>query len=213
MSNKKLAIIGAGDLGELIAYHAPSCGYTVVGYFDDTKEIGAFVNGVSVLGGLNNVFNSFSKGDFTHMMLGVGYKHFTFRKKVFEDLITQEVPLATLIHPSCIVMHDVEIGAGCMLLPGCVLDKGVVLKENVLLNTGVVIAHDTLVGAHSFLAPRVALAGFITIEECCMLGTNATVIDNIHIQSEIIVGAGAVVVTDLLEKGTYIGVPAKKMLL
>jgi sugar O-acyltransferase (sialic acid O-acetyltransferase NeuD family) len=211
MSNKKLAIIGAGDLGELIAYHAPSCGYTVVGYFDDTKEIGAFVNGVSVLGGLNNVADVFSQGVFTHIMVGIGYKHFELRKNIFDDLVSQQVPLATLVHPSCIIMPDVEIGKGSFLLPGCVLDKGVVLQENVLLNTSVVIAHDTIIGAHSFLAPRVALAGFITIEACCMIGTNATIIDNIHIQSEIIVGAGAVVVRDLKEQGTYVGVPAKKI--
>ena len=36
-------------------------------------------------------------------------------------------------------------------------------------------------------------------------------IDGIEIEDEITIGAGGVVVRDILEKGTYVGVPVKKV--
>lgn len=207
----KLAIIGAGDLGQLIAFHAPACGYEVVGFFDDTVEKGTKVTKHTVLGDLNSIAKKHEQDTFNYLIVGIGYKHFDFRKNVFQKYKKINIPFATLIHPSCVLMSDVIVGEGCFILPSCTLDKGVSINENVLLNTGVTIAHDTVIGAHSFLAPRVALAGFIKLGECCMVGTNATIINNVSIVNEVVIGAGAVVIKSIKEKGIYIGVPAVKM--
>jgi len=207
----KLAIIGAGDLGQLMAFHAKKCEYDVVGFFDDTLEKHEKVRGVTVLGGTANIKACYQAQLFTHIMIAIGYKHFDVRKNLYQILNNENIPFATLIHPSCIIADGVNIGKGCFLLPGCVLDKGVQLKENVLLNTACVIAHDTTVNAHSFFGPGVTLAGFIQIGECNMIGTNATVIDNISIIHNTTVGAGAVVTKNITVSGTYVGVPVKKI--
>ena len=44
-----------------------------------------------------------------------------------------------------------------------------------------------------------------------IIGAGVTVKNNVTICSDCIVGAGAVVVKDIKEQGTYIGVPAKKI--
>lgn len=196
---KKLAIIGAGDLGKQIAYHAPKNGYKVVGFFDDYSN--------EVLGKIKEVKSVFERGDFDELMIGIGYKHMDIRARLFDELV-EVIPFATVVHPSAYIDSSCEIGAGTFIYPGCVLDMNVTIGQNVSLNAGCVIAHDSIVENHSMLSPGVVVSGFVTIEEKANLGTGTQVIDNIRVSTGVRTGAGAVV-TNMLEKpGLYVGVPA-----
>ena len=55
------------------------------------------------------------------------------------------------------------------------------------------------------------LAGTVTVGNGTWVGIGSTVSNNITIGSDIMIGAGAVVVKDIIEKGTYVGVPARKI--
>jgi sugar O-acyltransferase (sialic acid O-acetyltransferase NeuD family) len=208
-SKKRLAIIGAGDLGKLISHHAINDNhYSVVGFFDDTFKKDEFVNEIKVLGGIKDVLEIYNSGFFDFIMIGIGYKHMQFRKKVFNDFFN-DIPFGTIIHSSCYVDSSCEIGKGSFLLPGCILDKDVQIGENTLLNTGCIIAHDTTIKAHCFLSPGVNVAGKIIIEESCIIGINATIIDNITICPNVQIGGGAVVINNIFMPGLYVGLPAK----
>lgn len=211
IAQKRLAIIGSGDLGQLIAHHAKSTKlFEVIGFFDDFKMPGEIVKNIKVIGKTSDLIREFKKNSFDELLIGVGYKHFDFRKKLFETYNTQ-IPFANLVHPSSYVDPSCILGAGNVILPGCTLDMNVELKNNILLNTGCTIAHDTHIGDHCFLGPGVNLAGFIRIDECCFLGINTTIIDNIHLVSDVRTGGGTVIIKDITEPGTYIGLPAKKV--
>ena len=208
---KRLAIIGSGDLGQLIAHHAQSDKqFRVVGFFDDFQTKGELVGLAPVLGGIAEVRAQYEAGGFDELMIGIGYKHPQFRSRCFEEF-SGVVPLARLVHSSCILDPSVVVGPGAFLLPGCVLDKGVVIEENVLLNTACVIAHDTRVKQHTFLGPGVAVAGFVTIGASCFLGVGTVIVDNVSICPGVQTGGGAVVVKDLVQAGLYVGVPACKI--
>jgi sugar O-acyltransferase (sialic acid O-acetyltransferase NeuD family) len=209
--NKNLAIIGSGDLGQLIAYHAQAnCGFNVVGFFDDYKTKDELVDGHKILGNLSEIETLFNVNIFNCIIIAIGYKHMHARASIF-DKFTNIINFAKVIHPSCIIDKSCTIGEGSFLLPGCVLDRNVTLGNNVLLNTACVIAHDTSIGAHSFLSPAVKIAGFTTVEEQCILGINCTIIDNLIIVKATQVGGGAVVVNSITEPGLYVGCPAKKI--
>ena len=55
------------------------------------------------------------------------------------------------------------------------------------------------------------LAGTVHVQKHTLIGACAIVSNNISICGECTIGAGAVVVKDIDEKGTYVGVPARKM--
>jgi acetyltransferase-like isoleucine patch superfamily enzyme len=55
----------------------------------------------------------------------------------------------------------------------------------------------------------VAVAGKTKIGECCILGINCTIIDNLVIGDSIRIAAGAVVLKNLEVSGMYAGVPAQ----
>ena len=208
---KKLAVIGSSDLAQLIAHHAVSDGhYIMAGFYDDYKEEGSLVDGIRISGRLNRIEEDFENGLFDCLMVGIGYKHMDFRKSIFETL-SGKIPFGKIVHSSCYVDPSATIEAGCFLLPGCVIDRNVHVYENVLLNTGCVIAHDSSVSKHSFLSPAVKMAGFSKIGQSCIIGINATIIDNVVISEGIQVGAGAVVTKILNEAGLYVGCPAKRI--
>lgn len=205
---KKLAIIGAGDLGKLVAHHALDAEFEVVGYFDDTIEKGKIIQNHTVLGEIDSIEDAYRNGIFDCLFIAIGYKHLDFRWKLF-SIWKGRIPMARIIHSSAYLDPTVEVGEGCFVLPGCVLDKGVKLGDNVILNTGCVVAHDSVIGSNSFLGPGVTLAGFISIGESCFIGVGTTIIDNVTLKNHIQTGGGSVVTKSLEKQGLYVGVPAR----
>ncbi len=208
---KKLAIIGSSDLAKLVIHQALESGhFSVLGIYDDFSEMGKSIDGIKIIGTLNDVLNDFKDNKFQYLFVAVGYSRMEYREKVFNQF-KNKIPFANIIHKSCLIDSSVILGKGVFLFPGVILDKGVRLGDNVLLNIGVAIAHDTVVNEHCFLGPRVSIAGFTEIGAKCYIGTNATIIDNLNICSGTIIGAGSVTIKDIQEKGVYVGIPSKKI--
>jgi sugar O-acyltransferase (sialic acid O-acetyltransferase NeuD family) len=208
-SKKKLGIIGSGDLGQLIAHHALiNCGFNEVLFFDDFKSPKDIVNNNIVYGGIKDIEKAFNNNEISHIIIAVGYKHMEFRKTLFKQF-SGKIPFASIIHPSSSIDRSCKLGEGIVVLPGCILDMNVEISDNVLLNTGCVISHDSTIKAHSFLSPRVAVAGFVEIGEGCIIGINTTIIDNIQINDFVQTGGGTVVIKNLIERGLYVGNPAR----
>lgn len=205
---KKLAILGAGDLGQQIALHAWATGfYEPVAFFDDFGEVGQSVVGIPILGPIDSVFSFFQEGLFDCLVVGVGYNHLNFRESLFSRF-REKISFATIIHPSAYVASSAEIGPGTVIYPKVVLDSGVTISENCILNVASVVAHDSSVGPTSFIAPSAAIAGFVKIAARNILGINCTVIDNLETIPDVRLAAGAVLTKKPTKTGLYAGVPA-----
>jgi sugar O-acyltransferase (sialic acid O-acetyltransferase NeuD family) len=207
----KLAIIGSGDLGQLIAHHAHLTGkFKVIGFFDDFSPVGTMRGDIPVIAGSTDILHCFNEGQFDQLLIAIGYKHFDARK-LFYEKFEGLIPFGTVIHPSAIVDPSCKIGAGSVVLSGCILDQNVKIGDNVLLNTGVMVAHDSVVGDHSFLAPRCNIAGFVHIGQRNFIGIGANIIDNVTTAEGAQIGGGALVHKSIQEDGLYVGVPARKI--
>ena len=167
------------------------------------------VDGFPILGKVKDVQMLKDKNIFTHVILGIGYKHSLYKKDLFINLKEKKILFASIISKGTYIDKSVKIGEGSFILPGVTLDKDVVVGDNNVINTGVVIAHDSEVCNHCFLGPRVTLAGFIKIEDMCFLGIGTIVIDNITLCESTKTGGGAVITKSTFEKGLYLGIPAK----
>ena len=206
---ERLAIIGSGDLGQQVAYHAVQDNhYTIAGFFDDYRSAGEVIGTYSVLGKSSDIAAQYREGIFDCLMIAIGYKHFAKRRECF-DTFAGKIPFGRIIHSSSYVDVSCKIAEGTFILPGCVLDQHVVIKENVLINVGSCVAHDSCIHQHTFLSPRVAVAGFVTIGPCCNIGINTTIIDNINISANVQTGGGTVVIRNIEQPGLYVGNPAR----
>lgn len=206
---KRLAVIGSGDLGQQIACHATNDKqFNVVGFFDDFAEKDSIVNGFKILGNISEIEQYFDYAFFDEIIIGIGYKHLSYREKLFNKL-KDKIKFATLIHSSCYIDTSCKIENGVCIFPGSVLDYNVEIKENVLINVGSTIAHDSKIESHTFLSPRVAIAGFVSVGKRCFLGISTTIINNISIVDDVQTGGGTVVIKNITEQGLYVGNPSR----
>ena len=211
MANNRLAIIGAGELGcQLMHLAKIQNRYTVIGFFDDYANTDTTFCDYPILGKISDIYNQYQIGNFDFLVIGIGYKYFDFRGNIY-DLFREKIPFATLISPYAQVDSSAQIGEGCCIYAGVCIDKDVSVCANVLINISVCIAHNSQIGKHTFIAPSVNISGFVEVGEKCFLGINSTVIDNIRICDQTVLGAGAVVISHIDSKGTYVGVPVKKI--
>ena len=120
--------------------------------------------------------------------------------------------LYTAIHPSAIIAEDVKIGTGSVIMAGVVINPGTVIGKNCIINTCSSLDHDNLLEDYVHISPGAHLAGTVTIKEGTWICTGAIVKNNITIGKNNIIGAGGVVIKDIIEEnGTYIGVPARRI--
>jgi len=205
---KILAIIGSGHLGQQLAHYAIADNhYAKVVFFDDVSTE-KYSCGYEILGTSAAIEQCFSENKFDEILIGIGYKHLAVRKALF-DKFSDKIPFGTIIHSTVWVDPTAQIGQGCVVYPGGLIDANVILSENTILNIGCTIAHDSFIGKHCFLSPRVAVAGFVKTGNQCVLGINATVIDNIFIADQVQIGGGAVVIKSIETAGLYVGNPAR----
>lgn len=208
----RIAIIGAGDLGQQIAHIATQSGYNIIGFFDDYSNQQSIIHSSYKLPLLGKVCDIFQMRDkFDSVVIGIGYKHFSVRASLYATMKKYHIPLATIIHHTAYVDGTASIGEGTVIQARVVIDKDCKIGNNVFINISSTIAHDTYIGDHSFLAPCVAIAGATRIGCCSFVGINATVINRLQLTDNITIGAGAVVVENLKDPGTYVGVPAHKI--
>ena len=73
------------------------------------------------------------------------------------------------------------------------------------------IGHDTRISDFNNIGPGCRIAGRCQIGSKNYFGIGSILIDALKIKDEITIGAGGVVIENLLLPGTYVGVPAKKI--
>ena len=204
---KKLAILGAGHLGQQIAHYAiTDHHYEEILFFDDFAAPAA--GKPKILGGSGLIEREFEKNSFDEIILGIGYKHLRARKDFYEKL-KDKVPFGKVIHSTSWVDPSAIVEAGCVIYPRCCIDAQAVIQANSVLNLSCVVAHDSNVGKHCFFSPGVTLAGYVNVGEVCFFGIHSTVIDNLKIAPHTQLGGGSVVIEDIRRPGLYAGNPVR----
>lgn len=199
--NRKVIIIGASGFGKLVADIVCNSSDEVVGFLDDNPELTEFFHRPVL--GKTTEYTKFINCEF---IVAIGNAE--TRERIVNRM--DGVQWYTAIHPKAIISpFDVSIGEGSVILPGAVIDPGVTIGKHTLVNCNAVVAHDCIVGDYCHISVGTNIAGMVEIGNKTWVGIGASVSNNLKICANCMVGAGAVVVKDLVESGTYVGVPAK----
>ena len=111
-----------------------------------------------------------------------------------------------------IISNRVNIGEGCIICAGNIITVDITIGNHVILNLDCTVGHDAKIYDYVTINPSVNVSGNTVVGECCEIGTGTKIIQGKKIMNNIIVGAGATVVKDLVEIGTYVGCPAKRII-
>lgn len=118
----------------------------------------------------------------------------SLRIRIYECLRDLGLDVPPLIHPSAILARNVQFGEGAQIMAGVIVQPGVAIGENVLLNTRACVDHDCQLGKHCHIAPGAVLCGDVRVGEGVFIGAGATVIPGVHIGDYAQVAAGATVI-------------------
>lgn len=122
-----------------------------------------------------------------------------------------EIEWPVIVHPTAVVDYDsAQIGEGAFIGARCVSTVNLVLHPFAICNFGTTIGHETCIGRGSVVNPGSNLSGGVVIEDEVLIGTGAQVLQYLKIGSGATVGAGAVVIRNVAENTTVIGVPARE---
>ena len=120
-------------------------------------------------------------------------------------------PLATVQHLHASVSTISFLGPGCFIAAGAIVACGAVLGRSVIVNHGAVVDHDSRVGDFCHLAPNATLGGGVCLGDRNLVGAGAVILPGLQIASDVIIGAGAVVIKHITSAGTYAGIPARRI--
>lgn len=183
---------------EPIGYAAPApgrlsqLGLTYVG--DDGERFGLFERGVRLA------------------ILGVaGSSGNAIRRGVFDAWRQAGFDFVEVIHRRATVAAYVTRGPGLQCMAGAVVNAGVALGMNVIVNTNATVDHDCVVGDHVHIAPGVTLCASVVVGEGAFIGAGTVIVPGIRIGAGALVGAGSVVIRDVIEGGRVAGVPARSI--
>ncbi len=140
---------------------------------------------------------------YPHFKVMIYYKiaHYFFKKKHYfiARYLSEKAKRKTgiEIHPGAVIGKGFFIDHGC----GVVIGETTVIKDNVMIYHGV-----TLGGVENTSMKR-----HPTIENNVVIGCGAKILGNITIGENTKIGANSVVVKDVKENSTVVGIPGKAL--
>jgi sugar O-acyltransferase (sialic acid O-acetyltransferase NeuD family) len=125
--------------------------------------------------------------------------------------LPKETKYFTWIHPTALLMGEIEIGEGSFIGAYSILTTNIKVGSHSILNRGNHIGHDCIIGNYFSAMPGSIVSGSVHIGNMVYLGTNSSIIEKKYLTHNIKIGANSVVIRDITEFGTYVGTPAKKI--
>lgn len=209
---KKLVIIGAGGFGrevEWLVERINKCTeeWDLIGFVDDGVEKGTVVRNSKVI---MNTADLKEYNEELYVAIAVGSAR--IRKIIYEKIKeNSNLKYANLIDPS-VLIGDLNLGVGNIICAGTIVTVNVNLGNFNIINLDCTIGHDDIIKDFVTIYPSVNVSGNVVIDNYTEVGTGTQIIQGKNICSEVIIGAGATVVKNIEESGTYVGVPVKKLI-
>lgn len=131
------------------------------------------------------------------------------RKRLVQRATALGLGFCTVVHPTAEASRWVEIGPGSIICAGTILTTHIKVGAHSIINIACTVNHDTVIGDFCNINPACHIAGAVHVGDGVDLGIGTTVIQNKKIGEWSVVGAGAVVTTDIPSNVTAVGVPCR----
>lgn len=211
---KEIVILGAGDFGKEVAWLIEEINkriptYIILGYLDDDEsKIGKMFNGYECLG---TVASLTELNNNHHACAVIANQNGEIRRK-FVEMFPNFDDWETLIHPSVNISETSKIGKGCVICAGGNVSVNTTIGDFCLFNISVTMGHDCIIGDYVSVMSGSCVSGHVRVGDGAYLATNCTVIPGMKIGANAKVGAGSVVIRNVKDGMTVMGVPAKTIM-
>lgn len=138
---KRLLILGAGGFGKVIADLAQQSGlYQEIAFLDDGSQADSVWGKCSEYAAFADENTAFYPA----------FGNNTLRLKWIQQLQTERLAVASLVHRTAYVSPMAKLGEGTMVLPGAIVNTNTVVGMGGIINCNAVVDHDCVLedGVH-----------------------------------------------------------------
>ncbi|WP_223634642.1 acetyltransferase [Planococcus sp. 4-30] len=200
-----IILIGDSGHGKVITDIVKSNGDDVVAKLDD-KYSEIFIEDGCLYGPLSHVKELIEEKR-AKVIVSIGSN--PIRRKVVERLNLLDKQYATCIHKQTIISPSAKIGLGSVIMPGAIVNADAHIGIHSIVNSNSVIEHECIIEDFAHLSPGSIMAGGVELCEGVHIGAGATIIPLKKVGQWSVIGAGSVVIADIKEFSTAVGIPAK----
>ncbi len=207
----KLVIYGNGDFAKLMYYYfSEDSDYEVCAFCADESYIKEDeLIGKPVLS-VNNIEKNFPPSEYK-IFVAIGYSNMRARKKMYDKVKNKGYQCINYISSKAIIDKSFKLGENNVIFQNVTIEPYVSIGNNNIIWSSTTLCHNVSILSHSFVAAQSVIGGFSIIKDNCFLGFNSTIIENITLEKETLVGAKSLVLNDTEEYSKYMGIPAKKI--
>lgn len=206
---KDLYIIGCGGFAKEVYFLARVIGgYTVKAFINHVKAEPVVFAGETIPVIEEQEFLQLSKDNIC-LAFGIGDPKLI---KMLSDTFS-DYDFPNLIHPN--VTGDfcnIKMGRGNILTANVTFTTCIEIGNFNVFNLMTTVGHDVLIGDYNVINPSVNISGGVVIGNVNLIGVSATILQYKSIGNHSIVGASSLVVKNVPDDVTVIGVPAKQFL-
>jgi sugar O-acyltransferase (sialic acid O-acetyltransferase NeuD family) len=208
---ERVVVIGSGGharevLQILLSRADATGGIEPLGFVDeDAAAHGRTLDGFPVLGG----WEWLEGADRDHVSVVVAVGTPVACERLAGRARLLGLRIARAVSPQAWVASTATLGEGAIVFPGAVVNTQARVGDHVTLNVAATVSHDSRIGAFTIVGPGAHIAGNVTLGDGCFVGMGANLIHGVRVGAGSVIGAGAVVLDDVPERVTVVGVPAR----
>ena len=210
---KDIAIYGAGGFGRETAclikrINQVEPKWNLIGFFDDSKEIGTKNEYGKILGGLNEL-NSWRKS--LDVVFAIGSPRVV--EKLSMSVTNPNVDFPNVIAPDVIIVdpENFSMGKGNLVTYGCLFSCNTHVGDFNTFNSYITVGHDVVIGKCNSFMPAVRISGSVKIGDRNFFGVNSVVLQLLTIGNDTVIGGSSIIIRKTKDGNTYVGNPATRV--
>ena len=202
MLKKKLILVGAGGHAKSVVDSINELEYELCGFIDSNKE-GTHI-GLPIFGAELDDIKNYEKFSY---FVSIG--DIMCRKAWFEKIKERKLNIINIVDKTALISSTAMIGVGNFIGKYAIINADSIIGDNNIINTKSLIEHECKIANNCHISTNSVINGNVVVENNVFLGSGSVCNGQLKIGSDSIVGSGSVVIKDVPEKVTVVGVPAK----
>ncbi len=206
MNPEAVVIVGSGGHAKVVIELVRAEGnYLVVGCTGLTEQ--GFVLGDVPILGTDSVLPALWANGVKNAFVAIGNNR--IRMCLLAQVSEMGFELINAVSPNAVVSRSAALGRGIAVMAGAVINASARIGDGVIINTNAGVDHDCTIGNGAHIGPGSTLAGNVEVGCESFLGVGTCVLPGTRIGNRVTIGAGSVVIRDIPDDATAMGVPAR----
>ena len=207
MIKEKLIIIGAGQLGSLVANIIDRKKYEILGFIDvDKKKSGKKINGLKVLGDDKYLLSVSPQKVGLVLCLGKAKSRKVFLKKINK----KKFKFPIIIDKNLSKFENGNIGKGTIILGSTNISNNTSIGKFCIIGTNTNILHDVKIGDNCIIGGGTIIGANVTLHKEIFVGVGTIFTSKkITVKENCYICSGSVVLNNLPKNCKVIGNPAR----